>query len=77
MLSSMSPLAVRWAVSDLLDRRKMSTADFAEAASLSYQQALNLRRGTYERIDRGTLARVCEALKVTPGELLIIDNSET
>ena len=71
MLSQMSPMTVRLTVSALLDQRNMSTAEFAEAASLTYNQALALRRGAYSRIDVETIERICNALGVQPGDLFV------
>jgi DNA-binding Xre family transcriptional regulator len=69
------PPTVRLTVSDLLEKRGMSTADFAERAGLTYNQALALRRNAYTRVDLSTIAKVCEALNVEPGALFIL--SET
>lgn len=69
----MSPLTVRLTVSTLLDERGLSTADFAEKAQLTYNQALSIRRGMYERIDLNTIGRICEALSVEPGALFKIE----
>lgn len=71
MLSPMSPMTVRLAVSEILDRKQMSTATFAERAKITYNQALALRRNAYRRIDLDTIARVCEVLDVQPGDLFV------
>ena len=76
MLSAMSPLTVSLAVSEILDKQGMSTAEFAERARLTYNQALNLRRGSNRRIDLDTLGRICEALNVQPCDLLQVKKSE-
>ena len=73
MLEVMSPKTVRLAVSALLDERGMSTAEFAKLASLSYNQALALRRGNQTRIDLETIERICNALGVLPGDLIIAE----
>jgi DNA-binding Xre family transcriptional regulator len=62
-------MTVRLTVSDILDQRGISTSDFAGKAKLTYGQALAIRRGVYERIDLGTIARICDALSVEPGAL--------
>ena len=72
---TMNPMTVRLTVSELLDKRNMSTAEFAEKAGLTYNQALALRRNAYTRVDLNTIARVCDALDVEPGQLFI--SSET
>lgn len=77
MLVPMSPLAVRLTVSPILERKGMSTAEFAEKASLTYNQALSLRRGVVTRVDLDTLGRICEALDVQPGDLFEVEKVET
>jgi DNA-binding Xre family transcriptional regulator len=74
MLGAMSPLTVRWTVADILDRRGMSTADFADKARLTYNQALTIRRGATSRVDLETIARICEALDVKPGDLFAVED---
>ncbi|HLE03998.1 MAG TPA: helix-turn-helix transcriptional regulator [Anaerolineales bacterium] len=76
MLNTM-PRTVRLTVAELLEKKGWSTAKFAEEAHLNYNQALNIRRGAYNRIDLDTIARICEALEIEPGELFIFENSET
>lgn len=73
MLSPMSPTTVRLAVSALLEQRHMSTAQFAEKAKLTYNQALSLRRGAYARIDLDTIGKICDALGVMPGDLFQVE----
>jgi putative transcriptional regulator len=62
---------VKWTVSEILDKREMSTQEFADRAGISYQTALNLRRGSTTRVDIQTLQNICTALGVQPGDLLI------
>lgn len=76
MLPTMSPLTVRMTVSEILKRKGMTTAEFAEKANLSYNTALALRRGSSRRIDFKTLARVCEVLDVQPGILFTTEEVE-
>lgn len=71
MLVAMSPMTVRLTVSDILDKRGITTSDFAKMADLTYGQARAIRRGFYDRIDLNTIARICEALKIEPGELFV------
>jgi DNA-binding Xre family transcriptional regulator len=74
----MSPWTVRLTVSDILDKRGMSTAEFAEKAGLTYNQALAIRRGAYSRLDLNTVARICEGLNVKPGDLFEVrEDTET
>lgn len=68
--------SVRWTVGELLERQNMSTQELADKASIAYNTALALRRGIPEQINIDVLRRVCVALGVQPGDLLILDNSE-
>lgn len=77
MLNSMTPRTVRLTVSEVLDKRKMSTQEFADSAGIAYNTALALRRNSITRLDFPTLARVCSALNVEPGDILITVDSET
>lgn len=69
MENMMTTGTVRLKVPEILDNRGISTADFAQRAGITYNQALAIRRGVYTRIDLSTIARICEALNVEPGEL--------
>lgn len=74
---NLMPRTVRMTVAEILNKKGITTAQFAEKAGLTYTQALALRRGAYNRIDLNTIARVCQALGVEPGELFEFENSET
>jgi putative transcriptional regulator len=69
MEETMSPGTVRLKVPEILDERNISTADFAQRAGLTYNQALAIRRGVYTRIDLATIARICDALDMQPGAM--------
>lgn len=69
MENLMASGTVRLKVPEILDERKITTADFAQRAGMTYNQALAIRRGVYTRIDLSTIARICEALNLEPGEL--------
>lgn len=60
---------IRLRVGDILQQRKMTTKAFADAAGLSYNTALAVRRGSSNRIDLDTLARICDALGIKPASL--------
>ena len=78
MFEPMSPKTVRLAVSELLDKRKMTTAEFADVAGLTYNQALALRRGVTSRIDLYTMGRIMTGLDIdNPGVLFSVEDSET
>jgi len=71
MLDMANTGTVRLRVSEILDERKMSTAEFAARAELTYNQALAIRRSAYERIDLGTIEKICKALSVNPADLFV------
>jgi DNA-binding Xre family transcriptional regulator len=77
MLNTMTPMTVRWAVSEILDNKGMSTAEFAEKAKITYNTALSIRRGVVARIDLETISKVCSALGIQPGDLFKTVDSET
>lgn len=60
---------IRLKISELLEDRKMSTAEFVKQTGVAYNTALGLRRGVVTRIDLDVMARVCEVLQVQPGDL--------
>ena len=60
---------IRLKVSDLMEKKGVSTAQLVERTGMAYNTALGLRRGVATRIDLDVIARVCEALEVQPGEL--------
>ena len=63
------PGTVRLRVPEILKQRNMNTSEFAKASKLSFNTASALARGMYDRIGLETIARVCDALQVEPGEL--------
>ncbi len=68
---------VRLKVPEILLERNMTTTMFAQLAGITYNQALAIRRGVYTRIDLSTIARICNALKLQPSDLMeYIPNSK-
>jgi putative transcriptional regulator len=65
----MTKKKIRLKIGVLLDNQGVSTAELVERTGVAYNTALGLRRGAVSRIDLDVLARICEALKVEPGEL--------
>jgi putative transcriptional regulator len=75
MLTDMTG-TVRLRVSELLKERGMTAADLAKKAGLNHNTALALVRDAYDRIGKDTIAKVCDALEVTPGELFDYQKEE-
>ena len=72
----MGKVKIKLKIDELLESRNMSTAEFVKLSGLAYNTALGLRRGVVTRIDLDVLARVCSVLKVQPGELFELRDSE-
>lgn len=58
-------------LSDILKERKMSRRELARRAQLNTNTVCKLAQGTPHRLDLQTLERVCAALEVQVGELLV------
>ena len=67
---------VRLRVSQLLKERGMTVADLAKKTGMSYNTVLALTRDASDRFDRGTIAKLCKALGVQPGDLIVYDPND-
>ncbi len=66
---------VQLRVRDIAYKRGHTTITaLAQTADLAYDTARDLWHGRMQRIDRDVLARVCHALKCTPGDLLVLED---
>ncbi len=64
-------------VRELANEKGITTIkELAARAGLAYDTAADLWHGRMQRIDRDVLARVCKALGVRPGDLLVLDDKE-
>jgi putative transcriptional regulator len=68
-MDNVMPGTIRLRVPEILEERKMKTSDFAKASGLTFNTASSLARGMYDRIGLKTIAKVCDALQIQPGEL--------
>lgn len=57
----------------MLARRKMKAKDLAERVGITEANLSLLRTGKVKGVRFDTLARLCEALNCTPGDLLDVD----
>jgi putative transcriptional regulator len=71
MLEVMPPGTVRLRVHDIVKERGMTTSELAQKTGLTFNTASALARGIYDRIGLDTIARLCDGLKVQPGELFV------
>jgi|SRR5581483_1799501 len=62
---------LRWALADWLLYRRLSGREVARRTGLSRSTMYRLTSGRAQRVDLGTLARLCQALDVSPGELVV------
>ncbi len=60
----------------MLARRKMRSRDLAERIGISEQNVSLLKSGKVRGIRFETLARICDALDCTPGDLLEFSGDE-
>lgn len=58
-------------LSDILKERRMSRRGLARQTGLNVNTVCKLANNAHLMIDLWTLTRVCTALQVTPGELLV------
>jgi DNA-binding Xre family transcriptional regulator len=56
---------------ELVEQRGIKVKVLAEEAGLAYNTVYDFVNGHANRIDLKTLDRICKALKVQPGELLV------
>lgn len=70
---------VRSMVPELMMERGMTIAELSQKAGLAYNTASAWARGYVDRIDRKTLAALCETFGVQPGDILkyVPEDSET
>lgn len=66
--------AVKWNVRVVAEQRGIRYAtELAERAKININTANGLMNGSSIRVDRPTLAKLCQTLECTPGELLVYD----
>lgn len=63
-------MTIKLKLNELLEARGMSTRDLVSKTGLAYNTVLGLRRGNVAKIGFDTLDRLCEALRVTPSDVL-------
>lgn len=62
-------MGIAWRVHELAAQRGWRTADLASRAGIDVKTARNILTGRATRVDIDTIARIAEALGVTPGAL--------
>lgn len=64
---------VRIRVDELLEERGMTVADLVAQTGLSYNTALALKRNASKTLRLDTIARICDALGVQIGRILVYE----
>lgn len=70
MLNTMSPGAVRFRLSKILKERGIKQIELAQKAGLSENAVSDLTGEGVRQIRLDTIARICDALNITPADLL-------
>lgn len=70
-------MIVRCNLSTLMGGKRYTIADVHQKTGLARKTVSNLYNDKATRIDFDTLAKLCEALDCTVGELLIVSREET
>jgi DNA-binding Xre family transcriptional regulator len=65
----MFPMAVKWRVDELVERRGWSARELAERAGLDVKTVRAIMTGRATRVDLETIGRLADALGVSPGDL--------
>ena len=61
---------IRTRLHELLGERRMKVSGLAQITGVSYPQLHRLYHGHTKRIDLNTLNSLCNALRITPNDLL-------
>jgi len=64
---------VKLRIGVILQERGIKVEDFANMAGINYRTALELANDRYQRIGKDTIAKVCYALQITPGDIFLLD----
>ena len=67
---------VRLRVKEIAEAQGLNMHSLATKTGISYSTIVDVWHDRTRRIDKETLSRLCQALGVTPGELLIFEEEE-
>ncbi|MGD1911562.1 MAG: helix-turn-helix domain-containing protein [Rivularia sp. (in: cyanobacteria)] len=75
MQLSAPQVAIKWKLAHLMLEQDIKTGDLAEVTGLHPGTISKLKacRVMPKRLDRDTFEKLCQALKCTPGDLLVIE----
>lgn len=69
-------MPIRMRIGEIARQQDLTIKALAERAALAYNTAHALYTSRATRIDLDTLDRICTALRVTPGDLLVRDAAQ-
>jgi len=64
--------SIHWRVGEILKSRSMTVEDLANKSGLHYKTALAIANDRSERIGKETLAKICEALNISPADVICL-----
>jgi putative transcriptional regulator len=64
---------IKFRVREIAEKQGLNIQRLASKSGIAYSTILDLWHDRVRRIDKATLNRLCEALNVTPGDLIIRD----
>jgi putative transcriptional regulator len=69
-------VTIKWKLNQIMFERKIKNKDLVAATGLHINTISKLKncRTMPDRLDRNTLEKLCKALKIQPGELLIYED---
>ena len=68
---------LRWRLREIMARKRISNNELADKLNINRVSVSRLKNNdTMPRIDGKTLEKICRALKVTPAELLELEEEE-
>jgi DNA-binding Xre family transcriptional regulator len=71
-VSSIAPDMIRWTVREFCEREGIAdnANQLAEITELPYETCRTIWNDSAQRMDKGTLARLCAVLRARPGQLI-------
>jgi putative transcriptional regulator len=71
-------VTIKWKLNQIMFERRIKNKDLVQATGLHINTVSKLKnsRTMPERLTRETLDKLCKALKVQPGDLLIFEDDE-
>ncbi len=62
---------ITFRIHEILEEKGITVSEFSRLAGINYRTALDICNNQYKRVGLDTIAKICDALNVTPGELFL------